>query len=193
MKSFTKTKLLIFFFLLISIFAFVYFYVYKSHREISSEDAAFNVNATELLEEFQTDEATATTKYANLTIEIYGEITKLDLENNIIFINDGISVQMVAFEKQLNVSESKDGKRLPTTVLKFNRVERPTHPTEKPVELLEWLIKSYTNEGDMVLDNTMGSGTTNLACIKLNRKSIGIEKEKQYYDVAVRRALEYCH
>jgi site-specific DNA-methyltransferase (adenine-specific) len=55
------------------------------------------------------------------------------------------------------------------------------------------LIKTYTNEGDMVLDNTMGSGTTNLACIKLNRKSIGIEKEKQYYDVAVRRALEYCH
>jgi site-specific DNA-methyltransferase (adenine-specific) len=55
------------------------------------------------------------------------------------------------------------------------------------------IIKTYTNEGDMVLDNTMGSGTTNLACIKLNRKSIGIEKEKQYYDVAVRRASEYCH
>jgi len=94
---------------------------------------------------------------------------------------------------KLNVSESKDGKRLPTTVLKFNRVERPSHPTEKPVELLEWLIKSYTNEGDMVLDNTMGSGTTILAAIKNNRIGIGIEKEKQYYDVAVRRALEYCH
>ena len=67
------------------------------------------------------------------------------------------------------------------------------HPTEKPIELMEYLVKTYTNEGDMVLDNTMGSGTTNLACIKLNRKSIGIEKEKQYYDVAVRRALEYCH
>jgi len=67
------------------------------------------------------------------------------------------------------------------------------HPTQKPLELLEYLIKTYTNEGDMVLDNTMGSGTTNLACIKLNRKSIGIEKEKQYYDVAVRRASEYCH
>jgi len=67
------------------------------------------------------------------------------------------------------------------------------HPTQKPLELMEYLIKTYTNEGDMVLDNTMGSGTTNLACIKLNRKSIGIEKEKQYYDVAVRRASEYCH
>ena len=94
---------------------------------------------------------------------------------------------------KLYVSESKDGKRLPTTVLKFNRVERPSHPTEKPVELLEWLIKSYTNEGDMVLDNTMGSGTCGLAAIKNNRKFIGIEKEKQYYDVAVRRASEYCH
>jgi hypothetical protein len=62
-----------------------------------------------------------------------------------------------------------------------------------PLELMEYLVKTYTNEGDMVLDNTMGSGTTNLACIKLNRKSIGIEKEKQYYDVAVRRASEYCH
>ena len=67
------------------------------------------------------------------------------------------------------------------------------HPTKKPIDLIEYLVKTYTNEGDMVLDNTMGSGTTNLACIKLNRKSIGIEKEKQYYDVAVRRALEYCH
>jgi DNA modification methylase len=67
------------------------------------------------------------------------------------------------------------------------------HKTQKPIELLEFLVKTYTNENDMVLDNTMGSGTTNLACIKLNRKSIGIEKEKQYYDVAVRRASEYCH
>jgi len=67
------------------------------------------------------------------------------------------------------------------------------HPTQKPLELMEYLIKTYTNEGDLVLDNTMGSGTTNIACIKLNRKSIGIEKEKQYYDIAVRRASEYCH
>jgi site-specific DNA-methyltransferase (adenine-specific) len=66
------------------------------------------------------------------------------------------------------------------------------HPTEKPVELMEYLVKTYTNESDMVLDNTMGSGTTNLACLKLNRQSIGIEKEKQYYDVAVRRLSSYC-
>ena len=86
--------------------------------------------------------------------------------------------------------------KFPFTVCEYN-IDRSydfdKHPTKKPLELMEYLVKTYTNEGDTVLDNTMGSGTTNLACIKLNRKSIGIEKEKQYYDVAVRRASEYCH
>ena len=86
------------------------------------------------------------------------------------------------------------GERYPSSVQKFSNGNNGTqHPTQKPIELFEYLVKTYTNEGDTVLDNTMGSGTTNLACLKLNRKSIGIEKEKQYYDVAVRRALEYCH
>ena len=80
----------------------------------------------------------------------------------------------------------------PNNLIEFNNDFNTEHPTQKPLELMEYLIKTYTNEGDMVLDNTMGSGTTNLACIKLNRKSIGIEKEKQYYDVAVRRLSSYC-
>ena len=88
--------------------------------------------------------------------------------------------------------------RTPTTIRKYfpdNRkgLGSSLHPTQKPIELMEWIIKSYTNEGDTVLDNTMGSGTCGLASIKNNRKFIGIEKEKQYYDVAVRRASEYCH
>ena len=81
----------------------------------------------------------------------------------------------------------------PTTVLNFSNEPKPIHPTQKPIALMEYLIKTYTNEGDIVLDNTMGSGTTILAAIKNNRIGIGIEKEKQYYDVAVRRASEYCH
>ena len=82
----------------------------------------------------------------------------------------------------------------PTSILEFTNanVRSRIHPTEKQLPLMEYLVKTYTNEGDMVLDNTMGSGTTNLACLKLNRKSIGIEKEKQYYDVAVRRLSSYC-
>jgi len=80
----------------------------------------------------------------------------------------------------------------PTTIWEFASEGKTIHPTQKPVELMEYLIKTYTNENEIVLDNTMGSGTTGLACLKTNRQFIGIEKEKQYYDVAVRRLSEYC-
>lgn len=83
-----------------------------------------------------------------------------------------------------NVAKS-DGKRLPTTVLKFNRVERPDHPTQKPVDLLEWIIKSYSNEGDNVLDNCMGIGSTGKAAKNLNRNFVGIELNKEYYDKSI--------
>jgi site-specific DNA-methyltransferase (adenine-specific) len=83
--------------------------------------------------------------------------------------------------------------RYPKSILEISNANQKNkmHPTQKPLELMEYLISTYTNEGDMVLDNTMGSGTTNLACLKLNRKSIGIEKEKQYYDIAVQRLSSY--
>ena len=65
------------------------------------------------------------------------------------------------------------------------------HTTQKPLELAEYLIKTYTNEGDTVLDNTMGSGTCGLAAIKNNRRFIGIEKEKNYYDITLKRIHGY--
>ncbi len=83
-----------------------------------------------------------------------------------------------------NTVESKDGRRLPTTVLKFNRVERPKHPTQKPVDLLEWLIKTYTNEGETVLDNCMGVGSTGIACKNTSRNFIGIELDETYFTIA---------
>ena len=95
----------------------------------------------------------------------------------------------------VKISKKNNGTRFPISIHRYSqnwRRQDQIHPTQKPIELLEYLIKTYTNEGDTVLDNTMGSGTTNLACLKLNRKSIGIEKEKQYYDVAVRRLSSYC-
>lgn len=58
------------------------------------------------------------------------------------------------------------------------------HPTQKPVALLEYLIKTYTNENDTVLDNAMGSGSTGIACVRTNRNFIGIELEKNYFDIA---------
>jgi len=61
------------------------------------------------------------------------------------------------------------------------------HPTQKPVELFEYLIKTYTNEGDLVLDNCIGSGTTAVACIRTNRKYIGIELDEEYYKICLDR------
>ena len=83
-----------------------------------------------------------------------------------------------------------NGFRYPKQVQEFGVVERGTlHPTEKPIELMKYLINTYTNEHDMVLDNTMGSGTTCLAAKELNRKFIGIEKEVKYYYLAVARVF----
>jgi site-specific DNA-methyltransferase (adenine-specific) len=75
----------------------------------------------------------------------------------------------------------------PKQMLEFNSVQRVSHPTEKPIELIEYLVNTYTNEGDTVLDNTMGSGTTMVACKKLNRNGIGIEMEENYFNIATER------
>ena len=81
-----------------------------------------------------------------------------------------------------------DGRRYPLRVQKFGVVERGTvHPTQKPIKLMEYLIKTYTNEGETVLDFTMGSGTCGVACKNLNRNFIGIEKDEVYFKIAKQR------
>jgi len=86
-------------------------------------------------------------------------------------------------------SESKDGSRYPRDVLKINNAVRTNilHPTQKPLKLCEYMVKTYTNPGDTVLDCCMGSGTTGKACLNTGRSFIGIEKNKDYYDIAVNR------
>lgn len=88
--------------------------------------------------------------------------------------------------------KADDGTRHPQSILPFNSVwRRGMHPTEKPVELFEWIIKSYSNEGDLILDNCIGSGTTAIACINTNRNYIGFEKEEKFYAMCnerIRRA-----
>ena len=75
----------------------------------------------------------------------------------------------------------------PQSIIVFPKSNRAVHPTQKPVELCEYLIKTYTNEGETVLDNCMGSGTTAIACINTNRNFIGFELDKHYYDIAKER------
>lgn len=90
--------------------------------------------------------------------------------------------------KSTHITKS-DGKRFPKTVLKFNK-ETGSHPTQKPVALLEYLIRTYTNEGETVLDFTMGSGSCGVASVNTNRNFIGIELDKGYFDIAEKRINE---
>lgn len=114
--------------------------------------------------------------------------------------------QMVKYEGPLRTNKVKDGKlgtlidnnekkpfeyqdkgvRYPLQIVQFKRdiLTSNLHPTQKPVALMEYLVKTYTNEGDTVLDFTMGSGTTGVACKNLNRNFIGIELDKTYFEIA---------
>ena len=77
--------------------------------------------------------------------------------------------------------------KYPRSVLSFKRPHPQVHPTQKPVELIQWLIRTYTNDGELILDNCIGSGTTAVAAIKENRHFIGMELNKKYYDIACKR------
>jgi site-specific DNA-methyltransferase (adenine-specific) len=77
----------------------------------------------------------------------------------------------------------------PNELIEFDIEYDTIHETQKPVKLIEYLIKTYSNEGDIVLDNTMGSGTTGVGCLNTNRKFIGIEKEEKYFNLAKTRIL----
>lgn len=100
-------------------------------------------------------------------------------------------------EKELGIFKHTGQKRIipnamgeykyPMSVRKFNREQTGFHPTQKPVALFEYLIKTYTNEGETVLDNCAGSGTTAIACLNTNRNYICIEKEPKYYEIINKR------
>ena len=88
---------------------------------------------------------------------------------------------------QTNRKILKEG--YPSSVVKFNSEHNPPHPTQKPVALMEYIIKTYSTESETVLDFTMGSGTTGVACKNLNRKFIGIELDEKYFNIAKERIL----
>ena len=115
-------------------------------------------------------------------------------------VNNGSSKTSIIAGIKSGKAKSKDGydknKRFPKTsifinsrIAECNSLNR-VHPTQKPVALLEYLIKTYTLEGETVLDNCMGSGSTGVACMNINRNFIGIEKDKTYFDIACKRIKE---
>lgn len=94
-------------------------------------------------------------------------------------------------EKYPKVFNLHDGKKYKSNILEYKKDYNGYHPTQKPVALLEDLIKTYSNESDTVLDFTMGSGSTMIACLNTNRNGIGIELDKHYFDVASKRIDEH--
>ena len=96
----------------------------------------------------------------------------------------------IFIDTKVSVVTVNDGYRYPLTIIKFNRElssKKRVHPTQKPILLMEYLIKTYTNENELVLDFTMGSGSTGVACLNTDRKFIGIELDENYFEIAKNR------
>ncbi len=93
------------------------------------------------------------------------------------------------YGRQAGVPSVQKQTGFPRTVLKYP-VEEGLHPTQKPVALMEYLIRTYTNEGETVLDNTMGSGTTGVACVNTGRRFVGIERDEAYFAIAKKRIAD---
>ena len=95
--------------------------------------------------------------------------------------------------KLINNGSDKNNLKYPKSILRFSNADKTKniHPTQKPVALMEYLIKTYTNEGETVLDNAMGSGTTGVACKNLGRDFIGIELDEKYFNIAKERIENY--
>lgn len=96
-----------------------------------------------------------------------------------------------AFGQRKNVRDSyiQEFTGYPDSILNFEVQREGLHPTQKPVALMEYLIRTYTNRGDTVLDNCMGSGTTGVACVNTERQFIGFEKDPKYFEIAKKRIL----
>lgn len=98
--------------------------------------------------------------------------------------------QITVREMKVNQKYDDNGKRYPKSIITIstgNRTVEQYHPTQKPIELFSYLIKTYTNEGDLVLDSCFGSGTTAVACKQLNRNFIGFEIKPEYCKIAEER------
>ena len=111
------------------------------------------------------------------------EINKITKQGSKITDNNGGGVRKTEYFQQYT--------NYPKNILEFKRDLPNVHPTQKPVALLEYLIKTYTIEGETVLDNCMGSGSTGIACINTNRNFIGIEKDDKYFEIAKKRIEEH--
>lgn len=136
-------------------------------------------------------------EHEDILIFSYGKTTK-NSKNRMTYNPQGTVSCNIEMKGKTGSTEHRKGRKTqkdyvqtttnyPRSILKFNNEGKVKHPTQKPLSLIEYLIKTFSNDNDVVVDNCMGSGTTAIACIKNNRKYIGFEKEKKYFDVCKER------
>lgn len=125
------------------------------------------------------DKKTLIKMFENREYDRFGKVDRRKNVNNQSTNKDHIGNDII------RIRSADDGFRYPKSVIKINKsINKNIHPTEKPVLLMEYLINTYTNKEDIVLDFTMGSGSTGVACVNTNRKFIGIELDEGYFKIA---------
>ena len=117
---------------------------------------------------------------------IYNPQMRMGFNNYSSFNNNDKSIGEIYGLKSKH-RDCNDGSRYPISVIEYNNVRKGLHPTQKPLALMEYLVKTYTNENSIILDPFMGSGTTGVACKNTNRKFIGIELDENYFNIAKER------
>lgn len=160
----------------------------KYHENIvvfSSKQSKYNPQRYKVIEIDDIMNYTKSEMIDFLTKRDYDKYAKVDRRKNVNSIEDRNECH---YGKVSHVRNKDDGYRNPKSVIKINGTKNNNvHPTQKPVALMEYLVKTYTNEGDLVLDFTAGSFSTGVACVNLGRKFIGIELEEKYFDIGVER------
>ncbi len=165
-------------------------FIGKKNSEIYDDFEKNGFNRYAVLDTFNSDTARrfnfpSENTYNNL-IELY-EIDKMD----------GFKPYEIAKNEYLKTTPPStfnlwEGNKYKSNILKYKKDYNGHHPTQKPVLLLEDLIKTFSNENNLVVDLTMGSGSTGVACRNTNRRFIGIEKDEKYFEIAVSRVSAYC-
>jgi len=138
--------------------------------------------------------ASAKSKKGNMTYNPQGLIEKVvKKKNNPNRLGKVLGVKEFIGENNKLLSEKEYEQKYtnyPNEIVEFGLDKNTVHPTQKPIALMEYLVRTFSNEGETVLDNCMGSGTTGVACIRSGRKFIGMEKDQTYYEIAKKR-IEY--
>jgi DNA modification methylase len=133
------------------------------------------------------------TQFGLCTEKTYNELIEKFGLRNMIFFKEYSELQEInsKFNRRFNRRFNLEGKKYKSNILEFRKDYGGLHPTQKPVALIEYLIRTYTNEGETVLDNCMGSGTTGVACLNTGREFIGIEKDDKYFTLASERIEQH--